>query len=289
MTDTIVFIHGNFVTRRSWEPWAARYSARGYKVVSIAYPGRDRPVKTLKANPKDPFLRTLNLKATIEYHAQRIQAIGEKPIIIGHSFGGLLTQLMVQRDLAAAAVAIDSVAPPGVVSLEWSFYRGTWPVINPFAGSRPYYMSFKHYQYAFANDQTLAEQRAGYDLDIVPESRRLARGALFPVAKVDFKRSHAPLLFIAGEKDHLMPASLNRANYQKYKRNSSSLVEFKEFPGRGHYSIIGGKGWEDVADYALDWAQRATSTVDVVRPVARVSGIAPGNGALERATSGIQR
>jgi pimeloyl-ACP methyl ester carboxylesterase len=264
MSGTIVFIHGNFVTRRTWEPWEARYSARGYRVASIAYPGRDRSVQSLKANPKDRFLRKLDLQTTIDHHVQKIRCLGEKPIIIGHSFGGLLTQLMVQRDLAAAAVAIDSVAPPGVLALEWSFYRGTWPVINPFAGSRPYYMSFKHYQYAFANDQTPTEQRAGYDLDIVPESRRLARGALFPAAKVDFKRAHAPLLFIAGEQDHLMPASLNRANYQQYKKRSSSLVDFKEFPGRGHYSIIGGEGWEEVADYALDWAERVTGTGDKV-------------------------
>src|SRR5262245_19062694 len=190
---------------------------------------------------------------------QSIRALGEKPIIIGHSFGGLLTQLMVQRDLAAAAVVIDSVAPPGVLSSKWSFYKGTWPVLNPFAGSRPYYMSFRHYQYAFANDQTLAEQRAGYELDIVPESRRLARGALTLAAKIDFKRPHAPLLFIAGERDHLMPASLNRSNYERFKK-SPSPVEFKQFADRGHYSIIGGEGWQEVADYALAWAQRSTRT-----------------------------
>src|SRR5262245_3474907 len=262
MTDTIVFIHGNFVTRRTWEPWEARYSARGYQVVSIAYPGRDKPVKTLKANPRDPFLRTLDIKTTIDHHVQSIRALGAKPIIIGHSFGGLVTQLLVQRDLAAAAVVIDSVAPPGVLSLEWSFYKGTWPVLNPFRGSRPYSMSFKDYQYAFANDQTIAEQRIGYALDIVPESRRLARGALTPAAKVDFKRAHAPLLFIAGEKDHLMPASLNHSNYERYKRGSASLVEFKQFPGRGHYSIIAGQGWEEVADYALGFAERVARSVE---------------------------
>src|SRR5688572_24163934 len=289
MTDTIVLIHGNFVTRRTWEPWVARYSARGYKVVSIAYPGRDKPVKTLKANRKDPFLRTLDIQATIDHHVRQIRALGEKPIIIGHSFGGLLTQLMVQRDLAAAAVVIDSVPPPGVLAREWSFFRGTWPVLNPFAGSRPYYMSFKHYQYAFGNDQTLAEQRAGYDLDIVPESRRLSRGALFLAAKVDFKRPHAPLLFIAGEKDRLMPASLNRANYERYRRKSSSLVEFKEFAGRGHYSIIGGEGWEDVADYALDWAQRVTGTVAALAPGTRATGKTSGNAVFEPAVSRIGR
>ena len=285
MTGTIVLIHGNFVTWRTWEPWVARYSARGYNVVSIAYPGRDKPVKTLKANRKDPFLRTLDIRATIDHHVQKIRALGEKPIIIGHSFGGLLTQLMVQRDLAAAAVVIDSVAPFGVLTREWSFFRGTWPVLNPFAGSRPYYMSFKHYQYAFANDQTLAEQRAGYALDILPESRRLSRGALFLAAKVDFKRSHAPLLFIAGEKDRLMPAALNRANCERYKRKSSSLVEFKEFAGRGHYSIIGGEGWEEVADYALAWAERVTDTVDVSSRLARAAGKTSGNAAFEPAIS----
>jgi pimeloyl-ACP methyl ester carboxylesterase len=287
MTHTIVLIHGNFVTRRTWEPWVARYSARGYKVVSIAYPGRDKPVKTLKANREDPFLHTLDIRATIDHHVRQIRALGEKPIIIGHSFGGLLTQLMVQRDLAAAAVVIDSVAPLGVLTREWSFFRGTWPVLNPFAGSRPYSMSFKHYQYAFGNDQTLAEQRAGYDLDIVPESRRLSRGALFLAAKVDFERSHAPLLFIAGEKDRLMPASLNRANYERYKRKSSSLVEFKQFAGRGHYSIIGGKGWEDVADYALDWAQRVTGTVDASPPGMRAIGKTSGNAAFEKTISHV--
>jgi hypothetical protein len=95
----------------------------------------------------------------------------------------------------------------------------------------------------------------------VPESRPLARGALFLNAKVDFKKPHAPLSFIAGEKDRLMPASLNRTNYEKYRRKSSSLVEYKEFVGRGHYSIIGGAGWEEVADYALEWAERVTGTV----------------------------
>ena len=269
MTKTIALIHGNFVTRHSWDPWVARYSAHGYKVVPIAYPGRDKPVKVLQAHRKDPFLRTLDLKTTLDHHVRQIRALGEKPIIIGHSFGGLLTQLLVQRDLAAAAVVIDSVAPPGVLSLKWSFYRGTWPVLNPFAGSSPYYMSFKDYQYAFANDQTLAEQRVGYDVDIVPESRRLARGALMPAAKVHFKRAHAPLLFIAGEKDHLMPASLNHSNYERYKRNSASLVEFKQFPGRGHYSIIAGQGWEQVADYALGWVERVAQSVEPLVLAAR--------------------
>lgn len=259
MTRTIVFIHGNFVTRHCWDPWIARYQARGFKCVAIPYPGRDKSVAAHKRDVAQPILSTLTIEQVIDHLATTIKALGEKPIIIGHSFGGLLTQLMVQRDLAAAAVAIDSVPPPGVITLKWSFIRSLFPVINPFiSASRPYYMPFESFQYTFANDLPLAEQRAPYDAHIVPESRRLARGGLSKAARIDFKRRHVPLLLIAGERDHIMPASLNRSNFERYKA-SDSITEFKEFPDRAHYSIIGGnKNWEEVADYAVDWAVRMT-------------------------------
>ena len=253
----IVFIHGNFVSKHSWEPWVDRFEARGFTCLPIEYPGRDKPVAELKQHPHDPFLGTLTIQNVIDHHVQAIQSLDEKPIIIGHSFGGLLTQLMLQRDLGVAGVAIDSVPPPGVISFNWSFIRSTWPVVNPFIpSSRPYYMPFEHFQYAFGNDLPLAAQRAAYDAVIVPESRRLARGGLTRAARVDFTRRRAPLLLIAGEKDHIMPASLNRKNFRRY-RSSPSVTDFKEFPGRAHYSVIGGPGWEEVADYALDWAIKA--------------------------------
>ncbi len=250
---TVAFIHGCFVTRLCWDRWVARYEARGYTCVALAYPGRDKTVAELKANPNDPFLRTLTIQDVIGHLASALAALPEKPIIVGHSFGGLLTQLMLQRGLGAAAVAIDSVPPQGVITLAWSFARSLTPVVNPLAGSRPYFMTFPQFQYAFGNDLPLAEQRAGYDADIVPESRPLARGGLSSAARIDFRRRRAPLLMIAGEKDHIMPASLNRRNYRRYLEGPS-VTAFKEFPGRAHYSVIAGDGWEEVADYALEWA-----------------------------------
>ena len=126
-------------------------------------------------------------------------------------------------------------------------------------------MPFEHFQYTFANDLPLEEQRAGYDRDIIPESRRVARGALSGAARVDLPPPHAPLLMIAGDKDHIMPASLNRSNYKRY-RKSPSRTEFKEFPGRAHYTIIAGCGWEEVADCALEWAIGARSGAELLDP-----------------------
>lgn len=259
MSKTIVFIHGNFVSRHCWDAWVDRYEARGYKCIALPYPGREDSVAALKRDLDKPILSTLTIEQTVEHLAKAIQALPEKPIVIGHSFGGLLTQLIVQRGLASAAVAIDSVPPPGVITLKFSFIRSLWPIVNPFIpASRPYYMPFRHFQYTFVNGLPLEEQRKAYDADVVPESRSLARGGLSKAAKIDFKRAHAPLLMIAGEKDHIMPASLNRTNYNAYRKgNPNSITEFKEYPGKTHYSIIGGNaGWEEVADYAIEWATR---------------------------------
>lgn len=119
----------------------------------------------------------------------------------------------------------------GILSTKWSFIRSSWAALNPLISSgTPYYMTFPQFQYAFANTLPLAEQKAAYDAEVVPESRRLQRGALSSLASVDFTRRRAPLLFIAGEKDHIIPSSLNRANYERYK-GSPSVTEFKEFPG----------------------------------------------------------
>jgi pimeloyl-ACP methyl ester carboxylesterase len=252
-SHTIAFVHGAFVNRDCWKGWVLRCAARGYACVPIAYPGRERSVAELRDAP-DPDLAALTLEAVIEHHVRMLRALDEKPLIVGHSTGGLLTQLMLQRDLGSAGVAIDSVPPQGVLSLAWSFLRSLRPVLDPLVPlGRTYLMSPAHFAYSFANDLLPAEQAAAYEELVVPESRRLARGALTRAARVDFARPRAPLLMIAGERDHIMPASLNRRNCARSRR-SPSITAFKEFPGRALYSILAGRGWEEVADSVLEWA-----------------------------------
>lgn len=173
----------------------------------------------------------------------------ERPVLVGHSMGGLVVQLL-QRDLAAAGVAIDSAPPMGVFSAKWSFLKANWAHITPFADLRePVAMSFGRFCYAFVNGLPPAQQREAYETYVVPESRRVPREAL--TTRVDFARPHAPLLLVAGSADNIIPASLNRSDHAKYS-DRDSVTDFREFEGRTHF-IIGQPGWEEVADHALDW------------------------------------
>lgn len=250
-TKTIVFIHGMFMTPLCWEDWIECFQAKGYRCVAPPWPGRDRPIETQRKNHPDPELAKLKLSDIVEHLAGVIKSLEEKPVLIGHSMGGLVVQLLLQRDLAVAGVAIDPAPPMGVFTTAWSFLRANFPAINPFLLSQPVMMSFEQFQYAFVNTLPLAEQRAAYDRYVVPESHRVPTQSLTAAGQVDFAKAHAPLLITAGEKDHIIPASLNRTNYNKYKA-SPSVTDFKEFPGRDHF-VIGSKGWEEVADYIETW------------------------------------
>lgn len=256
-TKTIVLVHGNFVNYECWDVWVPYLEERGYTVTRFHYPGRDGSVQELRAAHPDPKVGELTIEQTLDALIALVKSQPEKPLVIGHSFGGMLTQLIVNRDLAVAGIPIDSVPPAGILSFEWSFLRSTFPVTNFLVpSSRPYLMPFSHFQYSFANALPLEAQKTAYEKTITPESLRLSRGGLGSKAKVDFSKPHAPLLFISGEKDHIMPASLNLKTANAYRKgNPASVTDQYTFKGRDHM-IIGEPGWEEVAEYALTWAAR---------------------------------
>ena len=247
---TIIFIHGMYMNPLCWENWVDYYQSKGYQCLVPAWPGRDRPVATLRDQTSDPQLGKLTLTDVLAHITDVIQGAGEKPVLIGHSMGALVVQMLLQKDLAAAGVAIDSAPPMGVFSAKWSFLKSNWPHITPFVSpGKPIEMTFERFQYTFVNGMPLAEQRAAFNRYVVPESRRVPRQSLF--ARVDFRKPHPPLLLIAGSADHLIPASLNRTNYARYKA-ADSVTDFKEFAGRNHF-IVGQNNWEEVASYILSW------------------------------------
>lgn len=255
-SNTIVFVTGAFVTNLGWKPWQAYFESKGFKTYAPAWPHKEGTAKEVRdRKPNDLPLAKLHLKDVVDHYAKFIESLPEKPILIGHSLGGLMTQILLNRGLAAAAVVIHSVPPLGVIPYEFSFLKAGWRSLGLFTSlDKTYLMSFKTWQYAFVNGMTLEAQKAAYEANTIPESKRAARGGLSLTAKIDFKKPHAPLLFIAGTKDHIIPATLNKRNFKRYK-DKNSVTDWKEFPDNNHF-VVGLPNWEQTASYAHDWLQQ---------------------------------
>jgi len=249
-SKTIVLIHGMFMTPLCWEKWIPYYESKGYRVFAPAWPGRDKPVDDLRKAHPDSNLAKLKLDHIVTHMESFIKGLDEKPALIGHSMGGLVVQILLQRNIVVGGIAIDPAPPAGVFTTEWSFVKSNFPAINPFLVNQPVQMTFEHFQYAFANTLSFEEQRAAYDRYMVPESRGVPTSSLGSAGRVDFSLPRRPLLITAGEKDHIIPASLNRSNHKKYK--APSVTDLKVFAGRDHF-LIGSQGWQEVADYCLEW------------------------------------
>jgi len=251
-SKTIVLIHGAFVTAETWNNWKHYYSDLGFNVMAPPWPHKDASANELRRRQPDPEVASLRLQQVIDYYAHIISQLPEKPILIGHSMGGLITQVLLNKGLAAAGVAIHSVPTLGVIPIEFSFYRGGWKSLGFFTPvNKTYLMSLKDWQYAFTNGMTIQEQQDTYNQYAVPESKLLSRDALSSAAKVDYNKPHEPLLFIASKADNIIPASLNYRNYKRY-RNNQSVTDYKEFDGKNHF-VMGLPTWHEEAAYILSW------------------------------------
>lgn len=252
-SKTIVFVTGAFVTNLGWKPWQEYFESKGYTTYAPAWPHKEGTAKEARdRRPNDIALARVTINDAINTYADFIKTLPEKPIVIGHSFGGLITQVLLNRGLAAAAVAVHSVPPLGVIPYEFSFIKAGWRSFGLFTSlDKTYMMSFKTWQYAFTNGMSLEAQQKAYDENTIPESKRAARGGLSLAAKIDFKKEHAPLLFLAGTVDNIIPASLNKRNFKRYK-NSNSVTEFKEFANHNHF-VVGLDDYKETADYILNW------------------------------------
>jgi len=256
MSTPLLFIHGMFLTGRSWDPWCELFASRGFACEAPSWPGRDGEPATLRARP-DPRLSTLTLTEVV---AQYEEAARRRPgtIVIGHSMGGLVAQLLLARGAASLGIAIDSAPPFGVRSFAFSHLRSTAPVLWP--GSSPIVPTWKSWRYAFWHTGSETEVRAAFEANVVPESRLVGKGPLGKEAKIDFTAKRPPLLMIAGERDHIIPASLNRKNAGRYGTDApTELVELKD---RTHY-LCSQPGWQEVAETCLAWIERARGSVPI--------------------------
>jgi pimeloyl-ACP methyl ester carboxylesterase len=249
-SKTIVFIHGLFMTPTSWEHWLSFFEAEGYKCYAPAYEHHTGEPAQLRQNPA-PSLASLTFGQVIASLSDFIDTLPEPPILIGHSMGGLAVQKLIGMGKGVAGICIDSAPPKGIISLSWSFLKANLPVINPLKGNSVFVPSLEWFQYAFCNNMTTEETQTIYNKYVVPESRNIPRSASKADGSIDFDQPHQPLLFIAGQIDHIVPAALNKKNFLAYTHQSSK-TDFKEFADRTHF-ICGQQNWQEVASYINQW------------------------------------
>jgi pimeloyl-ACP methyl ester carboxylesterase len=255
--DTIVLIHGFWVTPRSWEDWIAHYEAKGYRVLAPAYPGFEAEVEALNEDPSP--IEAVTVPQIIENLETIVGGLERAPILIGHSAGGVFTQILLDHGFGAAGVAINSAPTEGVKRVPLSQVKATFPVFkNPANRHRAVGFTFDQWHYAFTNTFAEDESRRLYERYHIPASGSIFWGSALANIHpgkddnhVDYSNENrAPLLFISGSDDNLMPPSIQRSNAKHY--NSSVVTAVKEYAGP--HLLPSAPGWEDVADYALDWA-----------------------------------
>lgn len=258
----VMFIHGLWLLPSSWDRWATMFEEAGYTALSPGWPDDPDTVEEARAHPE--VLANKSVGQVADHYAAVAGKLDRRPALVGHSFGGLIAQIVAGRGLSAATVAIDAAPFRGVLPLPISALRASSPVLsNPANRHRAVPLTYEQFRYAFANAVPEEEARRLHETFAVPAPGeplfQAAAANLNPwtEVKVDTENSgRGPMLVVSGEKDHTVPHAISHATYERQKRNPG-VTEFVEIPGRGHALTID-SGWAEVAGVALEFIRRFT-------------------------------
>jgi pimeloyl-ACP methyl ester carboxylesterase len=258
MTPTpLVLIHGAWLSARSWETFADYFGAHGYVVTAPEWPRKHGDVDELRESSEE--LAGLGLEEIVDHYEALVNEMDEAPVLVGHSFGGLIVELLLDRGLGRAGVAISPAPPKGILVLPFSQLKAGSPALaHPSKWHGVVTLTQEEFTYAFVNTFTPEEAKAAYERYAVPETGQILYEAgfanfhLHPPTELKFRRAErAPLLIVANGKDHTVPASSSRAQYKKYQ-HSPARTDLIEFEDRPHFAMIG-EGWEAMAEAIGSW------------------------------------
>jgi pimeloyl-ACP methyl ester carboxylesterase len=253
----LMLIHGAWLSARSWEYFTDYFAKRGFAVSAPEWPRKEGDVEELRAEADE--LKGLGITEIVDHYEERIRALEEPPVLVGHSFGGLIVELLLDRGLGRAGVALSPAPPKGILVLPFSSLKAAAPALaHPSRWHGIVRLTLEEFTYGFVNTFSPEEAAAAYDRYAVPETGQIFYEAGFanfhlnPPTEVHFKNAErAPLLIVGAEKDQTVPASLARKQYEKYQR-SPAQTEYLEFEGRPHL-LMAAEGWEEVAAAIDSW------------------------------------
>ena len=254
---SIVLINGLWMTALSWEHWRRHYGEKGYSVIAANWPGMEGDIQQLRHDPSS--FATVGLSDVADHYEQIIRELESPPLIVGYGFGGLVTQILLDRGWGAAGVGIASAPVKGIVRLPLSMLKLAFSVIGNSLSNKTASLTAQQFHRLFANSLTETESLDAFKRYVVPGPNRVLLQTAFAnfishtAAAVNVRNhTRAPLLLVAGGKDRIVSSSIVKANFELY-RESKAETDYKEFRDRTHF-IIGQDGWEKVADYVLSWA-----------------------------------
>ncbi|RYY56386.1 MAG: alpha/beta hydrolase [Chitinophagaceae bacterium] len=251
----IVFITGAFVHHSCWDEWRHFFEQEGYPTMAPPWPGKEAGAETLRNSHPNSTIAGMRLATLVDHYDRIVRELPASPVLVGHSIGGLIVQLLLQRGLGSCGVAIHPVPPQGIFTLKFSFLKAGWGALGFFTSTRKsYLMSYRTWKYAFTNGMDNDVQKEAYYRFAIPESKLVVRDTITKAAFINFENPHAPLLITSGSTDHSIPASLNRANYKKYKK-SNSVTDYRGFEGRNHF-VLGQPTWKEDAGFVAEWIRK---------------------------------
>lgn len=254
LSKSVVFITGTFIGNNCWDDWKVYFESKGYQCIAPAWPHKNATPEELRNRHPDYTIASNRLDKLIDYFGNKVVTLHGQPIVIGHSLGGLIVQLLLQRGIGSAGVAIHSFAPPGVSFFTFSFLQAVWRTMGFFTPTHKTYMiPFKTWKNAVANGMSCEQQKQSFYKYAIPESKLVTRDTFKCAANINFKHPHAPLLLLAGSDDRIIPPSLNYNNYKRYKMGAS-ITGYQEFKGHNHL-VFDHPAWKENADFILNWLQ----------------------------------
>ena len=254
-SKTIMFVSGAFVSHNYWENWILFFENQGYKVVAPPWIHKNDNAENLRIENSSTKIGSITLNNLLSYYEEIIEILPEKPVLIGHSYGGLLVQLLVQKDLAAAGICINSFPPSGYTAFKFSYLKHIFKFsCNLLSLKMTYNLSFRNWQNIFYNATSNEQQLKTYQKYWIPESKKALRGLFSGKAKINFRKKHAPILLISCSDDQMISPKLVYWNYKKY-RNVHAITCYKSFDDQNHFTILHPE-WEAPAEHILKWLDK---------------------------------